>query len=124
MEIHQPEKLSPLPKLDDFPFIALSEVHCLGEQVHSFCYQNDLDLNIVYHTAQLSTLQNCMALGLGVCLVPQAMAVSDPSEQIVYCATSDAAPQRIIAAETHTKRYQSFLARQFIEIVSSEYLIC
>ena len=44
-------------ELDDFPFIALSEVHCLGEQVQSFCYQQDVNLNIVSHTAQLSTVQ-------------------------------------------------------------------
>lgn len=95
--------------LQDFPFIALSEVHCLGEQVHSFCYQQDLDLNIVCYTAQLSTVQNCIALGLGVSLVPQALAVGDPSEQIVYRGISDAVPQRKIAAATHIKRHQSFL---------------
>jgi LysR family hydrogen peroxide-inducible transcriptional activator len=108
-------------ELDDFPFIALSEVHCLGEQVHSFCYQQDLDLNIVCHTSQLSTVQNCIALGLGVSLVPQALAVSQTSDQVVYRAISDAIPQRKIAAATHTKRHQSFLARQFIELVRSEY---
>jgi LysR family hydrogen peroxide-inducible transcriptional activator len=108
-------------ELDDFPFIALNEVHCLGEQVQSFCYRQDVDLNIVCHTAQLSTVQNCIALGLGVSLVPEAMVVSDPSEQIVYRAISDAAPQRTIAAATHAKRHKSFLTTQFIEIVRAEY---
>ncbi|MBC8496554.1 MAG: LysR family transcriptional regulator [Anaerolineales bacterium] len=108
-------------ELDDFPFIALSEVHCLGEQVQSFCYQQDVALNIVCHTSQLSTVQNCVALGLGVSLVPRALTVNNPSEQIFYRAISDIAPQRKIAAATHTKRHQSFLARQFIEIVRSEY---
>lgn len=32
-----------IKELDDVPFIALSEVHCLGEQVQSFCYQKNLD---------------------------------------------------------------------------------
>lgn len=108
-------------ELDDFPFIALSEMHCLGEQVHSFCYQQAVDLNIVCHTAQLSTVQNCIALGLGVSLVPQAMVVSEPSEQIVYRSISDAAPQRKIAAATHIKRHPSLLTRHFVEIVRSEY---
>jgi len=110
-----------IKELDDFPFIALSEVHCLGEQVQSFCYQQDVALNIVCHTAQLSTVVNCVALGLGVSLVPQALVVSDPSEQIVYRSISDVVPQRKIAAATHAKRHPSFLARQFIEIVRSEY---
>lgn len=108
-------------ELDGFPFIALSEVHCLGEQVQSFCYQQDLDLNIVCHTSQLTTVQNCVALGLGVSLVPQALAISDHSDQIVYRPISDTAPQRKIAAATHAKRHTSFLARQFIEIVKAEY---
>lgn len=108
-------------ELDDFPFIALSEVHCLGEQVQSFCYQQDLDLNIVCHTSQLTTVQNCVALGLGVSLVPRALAINDQSEQIVYRPVSDTPPQRKIAAATHAKRHISFLARQFIEIVKAEY---
>ncbi|MFZ5919942.1 MAG: LysR family transcriptional regulator [Chloroflexota bacterium] len=108
-------------ELDDFPFIALSEVHCLGEQVQSFCYQQDLDLKIVCHTAQLSTVQNCVSLGLGVSLVPQALALSDTSGQVSYRALSDAAPQRKIAASTHIERTQSFLAKKFIEIVGQEY---
>ena len=108
-------------ELDDFPFIALSEVHCLGEQVQSFCYQQDLDLNIVCHTSQLTTVQNCVALGLGVSLVPRALAIIDPSDQIVYRSISDTAPQRKIAAATHARRNLSYLARQFIEIVKAEY---
>ena len=108
-------------ELNAFPFIALSEVHCLGEQVQSFCIQQDLDLNIVCHTSQLTTVQNCVALGLGVSLVPQALAIGDHSGQIVYRPINDTAPQRKIAAATHARRHISFLARQFIEIVRAEY---
>jgi LysR family hydrogen peroxide-inducible transcriptional activator len=108
-------------ELDNFPFIALSEMHCLGEQVQSFCYQQHLELKIVCHTSQLTTVQNCVALGLGVSLVPKALAKSDKSKQIVYRNLSDAAPQRKIAAATHVERTQSFLAKKFIEIVREEY---
>ena len=108
-------------ELDDFPFIALSEVHCLGEQVQSFCYQQDVDLNIVCHTAQLSTVQNCIALGLGVSLVPHALALNNPSDQIMYRTISDTVPQRKIAAAYHAKRRLSFLGRAFIEFVRQEY---
>jgi LysR family hydrogen peroxide-inducible transcriptional activator len=108
-------------ELDDYPFIALSEVHCLGEQVHTFCYQQEVNLNIVCHTAQLSTVQNCIALGLGVSLVPQALAVSAPAEGVVYRGISDVVPKRKIAAATHIRRHTSTLASQFIEIVREEY---
>lgn len=108
-------------ELDDFPFIALSEMHCLGEQVQSFCYQQHLELKIVCHTTQLSTVQNCVAMGLGVSLVPTALALGDRSKQVVYRSLSDAVPQRKIAAATHVERTLSFLAKKFIEIVREEY---
>ena len=108
-------------ELDEFPFIALSEMHCLGEQVQSFCYQQHLELKIVCHTSQLTTVQNCVALGLGVSLVPKALAIGDISKQVVYRELSDATPQRKIAAATHVERTQSFLAKKFIEIVREEY---
>ena len=108
-------------ELDEFPFISLSEVHCLGEQVQSFCLQQNVNLNIVCHTTQLSTVQKCIALGLGVSLVPQALVVSDPSDNIVYRNISDVVPERVIAAAKHAKRHQSRLAREFVEIVRQEY---
>ena len=76
-------------ELDDLPFIALSEVHCLGEQIQSFCFQEDVRLNIVCHTSQLATVQNCIASGLGVSLVPRALAASDPGGRVVYREISD-----------------------------------
>jgi len=110
-----------IKELDDFPFIALSEMHCLGEQVQSFCYQQHLELKIVCHTSQLATVQNCVALGLGISLVPRALAMSDISKQVVYRELSDATPQRKIAAATHVERTQSFLTKKFIEMVREEY---
>ena len=108
-------------ELDDFPFIALNEVHCLGEQVQDFCYQEDVDLNIVCHTSQLSTVHKCVAMGLGVSLVPKALAVNEPVADVSYRLISDSLPQRKIVATTHAKRHLSYLARQFIEIVREEY---
>ncbi|MBT3313590.1 MAG: LysR family transcriptional regulator [Anaerolineae bacterium] len=108
-------------ELDDFPFIALNEVHCLGEQVQSFCYQEEVDLRIVCHTSQLSTVHKCIAMGLGISLVPQALAINDPIEGISYRAISDSIPQRKIVATTHIKRHRSYLAQEFIKIVREEY---
>lgn len=108
-------------ELDDLPFIVLNEMHCLGEQVQSFCYQQNLELKIVCNTTQLSTVQNCIAAGLGISLVPRALAINDKSDQIIYRELNDAAPQRKIAAATRVERVQSFLAQKFIEIVREEY---
>lgn len=108
-------------ELESFPFIALSEIHCLGEQVQSFCYQQDVNLDVVCYTSQLSTVHSCVALGLGVSLVPQILAATDTSNQLNYHAVSDIMPRRTIVAATHTGRLQSFLARQFIALVRKEY---
>jgi DNA-binding transcriptional LysR family regulator len=60
-------------------------------------------------------------MGLGISLVPQALAIDDPIEEVSYRAISDSLPQRKIVAATHIKRHRSYLAQQFIEIVRSEY---
>ena len=108
-------------ELEDFPFIALNEIHCLGEQVQSFCYQQDVNLEIVCYTSQLSTVHSCVALGLGVSLVPQILAASDNSNQLKYSTMNDVMPHRKIVAASHTSRHQSLLARQFIDLVRDEY---
>lgn len=108
-------------ELERYPFIALSEMHCLGEQVRAFCSQQNVDLQIVCHTAQLSTVQSCVVLGLGISLVPQALAVSDDSGQVVYRRVTDAVPQRKIAAAWYVRRRLSFLARELIRLVRQEY---
>lgn len=108
-------------EMEDYPFIALNEMHCLGEQVHDFCYKENLDIRIVCNTTQLSTVQRCVALGLGISLVPQAQATLDATGKISYREFVDAKPERKIAAATHKDRRQSFLAQQFIEIVREEY---
>jgi LysR family hydrogen peroxide-inducible transcriptional activator len=110
-----------IKELDDFPFIALSEMHCLGEQVQSFCHRQNLELKIVCDTSQLTTVKNCVEIGLGVSLVPRALALSDKSQQVNYRPLNGAVPQRKIAAATHAERTLSFLAKKFIEIVKAEY---
>ncbi|MHB1119926.1 MAG: LysR family transcriptional regulator [Bellilinea sp.] len=108
-------------ELEEYPFIALNEMHCLGAQVQDFCYKANLDIKIVCNTTQLSTVQRCVALGLGVSLVPQAQAALDTTGRISYRALTDANPERKIAAAIHKDRRQSYLAQQFIEIVRDEY---
>lgn len=108
-------------ELDNIPFIALSEMHCLGEQIKAFCYQQQIDLKIVCQTSQLSTVKTCVANGLGISLVPQALALNGPSGEIVYRQVSDIVPQRTIVAATHAGRLPSSLVREFIRMVREHY---
>ncbi|HEY3313029.1 MAG TPA: LysR substrate-binding domain-containing protein [Anaerolineales bacterium] len=108
-------------ELDDHPFIALSEMHCLGEQVKAFCFQHEVDLKIVCHASQLGTVHSCVALGLGISLVPQALAVSDPLADVIYQPLSDIVPRRKIVAATRSGRKSSFLVKEFTRLVREEY---
>lgn len=108
-------------ELSNFPFIAINEIHCLGEQIQSFCIQQSIDINIICQTSQLVTVQNCVALGLGISLVPQMLAARDQSEAIAYRMVSGTIPERKVIAAYHSGRLQSFLARQFVELVKEEH---
>jgi DNA-binding transcriptional LysR family regulator len=107
--------------LDELPLSRSAKSTAWAKQVQAFCSQQNLDLQIVCHTAQLSTVQNCIALGLGVSLVPQALAELDTSGQIVYRALSDATPRRKIAAATYAGRTPSFLVERFVALVREGY---
>jgi LysR family hydrogen peroxide-inducible transcriptional activator len=108
-------------ELSNFPFIALNEIHCLGEQIQSFCIQQSVDIDIVCQTSQLVTVQNCVTLGLGISLVPQMLAARDQSGSIVYRMVSGTVPERKIVAAYHRGRLQSFLTRKFVELVQEEH---
>ena len=108
-------------ELSDFPFIAINEIHCLGEQIQSFCIQQSVEIDIVCHTSQLVTVQNCVALGLGISLVPQMLAARDRSGDVVYRMVSGVVPERKIVAAYHSGRIQSFLTREFVGLVREEH---
>ncbi len=70
--------------LRDIPFIALDEEHCLGEQINNFCYERQINPDIVCRTWNLSTIQHCVSFGSGVSLVPKMLVMTDVSNKCVY----------------------------------------
>ena len=52
------------------PFVLMNEIHCLGEQVMGFCKQQGCLLVVRCRSAQLLTVQELVALGHGISLVP------------------------------------------------------
>lgn len=99
------------------PFVLLSETHCLGEQVVGFCKQQSCLPVISCHTAQLLTVQELVALGHGISLIPEMAAEVDRSKRRNYRSLSGAKPTRTIAAIWHKHRYESPLAGQFITML-------
>ncbi len=106
-------------RLRDSPFIALNEDNCLTQQVDAFCYEQQIAPTVVCRVAHLSTLQSCVAAGMGVALVPAMLVRADPSERCVYRPLADAAPRRTLVAAWHGARGRSILADEFVTCVRS-----
>jgi LysR family hydrogen peroxide-inducible transcriptional activator len=96
-------------------FVLLNEAHCLSEQVVSFCRQKAFQPIGTNRTNQLATVQELVALGQGVSLVPAMAARLDASPRRVYRSLSGEKPQRTLALAWHRDRYQSQLVKRFIE---------
>jgi LysR family hydrogen peroxide-inducible transcriptional activator len=107
--------------LKSIPFIALDEEHCLGEQINNFCYERQINPEIVCRTWNLSTIQHCVSFGSGVSLVPNMLVMTDVSRRCVYRPIEGQSPKRTVVAAWHRDRKLSKLAREFIRIVKEEY---
>jgi LysR family hydrogen peroxide-inducible transcriptional activator len=108
-----------LAEVAEQPFVLINELHCLGEQIVSFCRSRDCQPVISCQTAQLLSVQEMVALGLGVSLVPEMTARADNSKDRVYRSLGDDAPRRTLATIRHRDRHQSRLVAEFLEILKS-----
>lgn len=109
--------------LQDEKFIVLGDMHCLGEQVLSFCRTNNCGPRIGCRSAQIATIEQLIIAGHGISLLPQ-MALpktrggSTPDsnrEAPIYRELSETPPTRTIVAAWHRHRYLSSAARRFVE---------
>ena len=103
--------------LEGVPFIALNEIHCLGEQVQAYCFEHKVSPDIVCQTAQLSTVKGCVESGLGISMVPKMSAVAEREGKCTYFSIAKQPPTRAIVAAWHRGRARSFLAKAFVENV-------
>lgn len=97
------------------PFVLLGEVHCLADNVISYCRQKSFHPVSVGRAAQLSMVQELVAIGHGISLVPAMARARDPSPDRVYRSLAGERPVRTIAMVTNPYRYRSRLVRQFEE---------
>jgi LysR family hydrogen peroxide-inducible transcriptional activator len=97
-------------------FILLNEMHCLGDQVLSFCRANACQPQIACRSAQIGTIQALIALGQGISLLPDMARRSDRGHVLIYRALAGDQPRRTIAAIWH-RHYHSPLAEHFLAVV-------
>jgi LysR family hydrogen peroxide-inducible transcriptional activator len=101
--------------LADQSFVLLSELHCLGEQIVSYCRARDCRPAVTCQTAQLATVQEMVALGLGVSLVPEMAARTARSQRVAYRSLGKESPRRTIALIHHRDRYHSRLVQGLLD---------
>jgi LysR family hydrogen peroxide-inducible transcriptional activator len=106
-----------LAEMAEQPFVLINELHCLGQQVVSFCRSHDCQPVISCQTAQLLTVQEMVGMGQGISLVPAMAARMDKSRLRVYRSLGDDAPRRTLAVIHHRDRRQSRLVAEFRSVL-------
>ncbi|HQR08478.1 MAG TPA: LysR family transcriptional regulator [Gemmatales bacterium] len=101
--------------IEELPFVLLGEAHCLSDNVISFCRQKSFHPVSVERTCQLSMIQELVALGHGISLVPAMASARDDSKSRVYRSLTGPKPTRTIAMVSNPYRFHSQLVRRFQE---------
>jgi LysR family hydrogen peroxide-inducible transcriptional activator len=97
------------------PFVLLSETHCLGEFVVSFCKQQGCQPAVRCRSAQLLTVQELVAQGYGVSLIPATARAKDRGRRCRYRRLDGVRPARTVALVWHKHRLRSHLVVAFRE---------
>ena len=117
---HHPLADKPQVRLSDIqslPFVLLGEAHCLTDNIVSFCRQKSFHPVSVERTSQLATVQELVALGHGISMVPEMARQLDHSKQRVYRSISGVKPTRKIVLVSNPYRYHTRLVQAFMEQV-------
>jgi LysR family hydrogen peroxide-inducible transcriptional activator len=113
--VHQPRVT--MEDLREEPFLVLTEMHCLGEQVISQCRAHDCLPRIICRSAQIATMQALLEQGLGLTLLPAMATRRRAGKGIVYRRLTRDAPHRTVVAAWHRHRYRSAAAARFLDVV-------
>jgi LysR family hydrogen peroxide-inducible transcriptional activator len=101
----------------DEPFILLDDMHCLGDQVLSFCRRGGVEPKVVCRGEQIVTLLAMVGAGQGVSVVPEMAATGDTSPHRVYRPLGKPAPTRTLCAVWHKQRYRPPSVRAFVDVL-------
>jgi LysR family hydrogen peroxide-inducible transcriptional activator len=106
-----------MEELRDARFVLLTEMHCLGEQVLSYCRAHACQPRIACRSAQIATMQALIQQGLGVSLLPKMATGKRTSTGIVYRLLAGHCPTRTIAVIWRRHRYHSVTAARFLDVL-------
>ena len=104
-----------LADVEPYPFVLLGEAHCLTSSVVSFSRQKSFQPVAVEQTSQLTTVQELVALGHGVSLIPAMARRCDSSNSRVYRSFDGTKPHRSVAMAWNPYRFESRLFKTLRE---------
>jgi len=93
--------------VEGYPFVMLSEAHCLSDNIATFCRRKSVQPVTVERTSQLTTLQELVTLNHGVSIVPEMARKTDTSDRRIYRSFSGEKPVRTVAMMWNSYRFQS-----------------
>lgn len=96
-----------LEAVEEYPFVMLNEAHCLTDNIASYCRQQSVQPVTVDRISQLTTVQELVALGHGVSIIPEMARRLDSDERRVYRSFDGEKPMRTICMVWNPYRYQS-----------------
>lgn len=101
--------------LDSYPFVMLSEAHCLSDNIATFCRRKSVQPVTVERTSQLTTLQELVTLNHGVSIVPEMARKTDTNDRRIYRSFSGEKPTRTVAMMWNSYRFQSKAVKTLME---------
>ena len=101
--------------LDGYPFVMLSEAHCLSDNIATFCRRKSVQPVTVERTSQLTTVQELVTLNHGVSIVPEMARKTDTSDRRIYRSFSGEKPVRTVAMMWNSNRFQSKAVKTLME---------
>jgi LysR family hydrogen peroxide-inducible transcriptional activator len=97
------------------PFVLLGEAHCLSDAVVAYCRQGSFQPVSVERTTQLCMVQELVALGHGVSLVPAMARDRDAGSSRVYRSLAGPKPTRTLVMVSNPYRYRTRIVLAFQE---------
>lgn len=110
-------KTLPIGVVEGFPFVMLSEAHCLSDNIASFCRRKSVQPVTVERTSQLATVQELVSLNHGVSIVPEMARRIDTSENRVYRSFTGERPHRTVAMMRDPARFLGSAVKALMEHV-------
>lgn len=107
-------------QLRDEPLVILEDLHCLGQQIESFCSSRHIAPQIVCKTTQLATIFKLVALGVGISIVPEMAAADQGKNGCRYLRIKQNKPFRQIAVAWRKDRSRSKAALDFVNNIKTQ----